>query len=265
MHSLRILQLELWSDYSYTLRGIEKSPYFIKVLEKDLKYWKKFFNKNEIPNYICSGSTIGEYIILMPVKSLTFDEKDGLKVDTLKETMKCARSNDIYEYAAEYMRKKIWRNIMNANLFSIREQEIFNILKKIKGCDFVLIGGYAVNAYTLPRFSTDCDIVIKDSNELNKIVKILINAGYKKDNPAGKFSYSRKFSRYEKILETNFSVSIDILIGDVSDRMTGAVFSAEWIFKNAIKNRLNGKTIIEELQTKNFTHRCAHSDENHIL
>ena len=42
----------------------------------------------------------------MPVKSLTFDEKDGLKVDTLKETMKCARSNDIYEYAAEYMRKK---------------------------------------------------------------------------------------------------------------------------------------------------------------
>jgi len=98
--------IELWSDYSYTLRGIEKSPYFIKVLEKDLKYWKKFFNKNEIPNYICSGSTIGEYIILMPVKSLTFDEKDGLKVDTLKETMKCARSNDIYEYAAEYMRKK---------------------------------------------------------------------------------------------------------------------------------------------------------------
>jgi len=139
---------------------------------------------------------------------------------------------------------------MNANLFSIREQEIFNILKKIKECDFVLIGGYAVNAYTLPRFSTDCDIVIKDSNELNKIVKILINAGYKKDNPAGKFSYSRKFSRYEKILETNFSVSIDILIGDVSDRMTGAVFSAEWIFKNAIKNRLNGKTIIEELQLK---------------
>ena len=139
---------------------------------------------------------------------------------------------------------------MNANLFSIREQEIFNILKKIKGCDFVLIGGYAVNAYTLPRFSTDCDIVIKDSNELNKIVKILINAGYKKDNPAGKFSYSGKFSRYEKILETNFSVSIDILIGDVSDRMTGAVFSAEWIFKNAIKNRLNGKTIIEELQLK---------------
>jgi len=98
--------IELWSDYSYTLRGIEKSPYFIKVLEKDLRYWKGFFNKNEIPNYIESGSTIGEYVILIPVKSLTFDEKEGLKVDAFKETMKYAKSNDIYEYALEYMQKK---------------------------------------------------------------------------------------------------------------------------------------------------------------
>jgi len=139
---------------------------------------------------------------------------------------------------------------MNANLFSIREQEIFNILKQFKECDFVLIGGYAVNAYTLPRFSVDCDIVIKDSNELKKIVKILIDTGYTKNNPKGKFAYSGKFSRYEKILEKNFSVSIDILISDVSDRMTGVTFSAEWIFQNALTSRLNGKTIIEELQLK---------------
>jgi hypothetical protein len=98
--------IELWSDYSYILRGIEKSPYFIKVLGEDLKYWKEFFNKNEIPNYVESGSTIGEYVILIPVKSLTFDEKDELKVDTLKETMKYAKLNDIYEYASAYMRKK---------------------------------------------------------------------------------------------------------------------------------------------------------------
>lgn len=139
---------------------------------------------------------------------------------------------------------------MNANLFSIREQEIFNILKHIKECDFVLIGGYAVNAYTLPRFSIDCDIVIKDSNELRKIARILINAGYKECNPKGKFAYSGKFSRYEKILEKNFSVCIDILIGAVYDRMTGVIFSAEWIFQNAKTLKLNGKTIIEELQLK---------------
>ena len=139
---------------------------------------------------------------------------------------------------------------MNTNLFSIREQEIFNILKKIKDCNFVLIGGYAVNAYALPRFSIDCDIVVKDSAELSNISKILVSDGYRKNNPKGEFAYSGKFSRYEKIIEKNFSVSMDILIGDVSDRMTGAVFSAEWIFKHATDGHLNGKTIIEELQLK---------------
>ena len=44
--------IEIWSDYSYVQRGIEKSPYFIKVLKKDIAYWKRFFNSNNIPNYI---------------------------------------------------------------------------------------------------------------------------------------------------------------------------------------------------------------------
>jgi hypothetical protein len=139
---------------------------------------------------------------------------------------------------------------MDTSLFSIREREIFNILRQIKDCDFVMIGGYAVNAYALPRFSTDCDIVVKNSKELSKIAKILTSFGYKKNNPKGEFTYSGKFARYEKVLEANFGVSIDILIGDVSDRITGATFDAEWIFKHSHMNRLNGKTIVEELQLK---------------
>ena len=98
--------IEIWSDYSYTLRGIEKSPYFIKILKKDLKYWKSFFNKNEIPNYINTGSTIGEYIILIPVDKISFEEKGDFKIESLKETMNYAKSNDIYEYAYKYMKKK---------------------------------------------------------------------------------------------------------------------------------------------------------------
>ena len=43
--------IELWSDFSYVQRSIEKSPYFIRILKKDIKYWKDFFNKYEIPNY----------------------------------------------------------------------------------------------------------------------------------------------------------------------------------------------------------------------
>lgn len=98
--------IEIWSDFSYVQRGIEKSPYFIKVLKKDLKYWKNFFNRQGIPNYVNEGSTIGEYIVLIPVDKLKWVEKSGFKVDNVKETMKSAQSNEIYSYAYHYMRKK---------------------------------------------------------------------------------------------------------------------------------------------------------------
>ncbi len=98
--------VDIWSDFSYVQRGIEKSPYFIKVLQKDLRYWKEFFNRNEIPNYVGSGGTIGEFIILIPVSSLSFEEKNGFKVDLLKETARYAKSNEIYAYASEYIKKR---------------------------------------------------------------------------------------------------------------------------------------------------------------
>ena len=41
----------------------------------------------------------------------------------------------------------------------LREKEIFETLKRINGIKFVVIGGYAVNPYTIPRFSVDCDLV----------------------------------------------------------------------------------------------------------
>jgi len=98
--------IEIWSDYSYIQRGIEKSPYFIKVLSRDLKYWKEFFNKKNIPNYLKEGSTIGEYIILIPVTGIKFANKDGLKVEQLNEALKTAKTNEMYSYAYSYMRKK---------------------------------------------------------------------------------------------------------------------------------------------------------------
>ncbi len=95
--------VEIWSDFSYVQRGIEKSPYFIKIVRKDLGYWKTFFNRNEIPNYVGSGATIGEYIILIPVTDIVSEEKNGFNVDRLNETMQYAASNDIYAYAVTYM------------------------------------------------------------------------------------------------------------------------------------------------------------------
>ena len=98
--------VEIWSDYSYVQRGIEKSPYFIKVLKKDLRYWKEFFNKKNIPNYINEGSTIGEYVILMPVGRIDAVDKEGLKVEPLKKTLTIAKENEMFSYAYNYMRSK---------------------------------------------------------------------------------------------------------------------------------------------------------------
>lgn len=98
--------IEIWSDFSYVQRSMEKSPYFIKVFKKDLGYWKEFFNRHNIPNYINQGSTVGEYVILIPVSKIKFVDKNGLKVETFKKTVKLAKANDIYLYAYHYMKKK---------------------------------------------------------------------------------------------------------------------------------------------------------------
>ena len=98
--------VEIWSDYSYVQRSRERSPYFIKVLKKDVPYWKSFFNGKNTPNYLNAGSTIGEYVILVPVATVKSAEKEGLHVEPLANTIKTARDNEMYRYAYEYMRKK---------------------------------------------------------------------------------------------------------------------------------------------------------------
>jgi hypothetical protein len=139
---------------------------------------------------------------------------------------------------------------MIKDLFSLREEEIFQTLKALSGCSFVVIGGYAVNAYSLPRFSVDCDIVVKDNNELKRIESILLERGYKKEEPNAEAQYSGSFLRYEKILDNNFAVSVDILVQNVADRMTGVKFEADWIFENSKIRVLKGKTITEELKLR---------------
>src|SRR3989344_6503881 len=109
-----------------------------------------------------------------------------------------------------------------------REQEVFHALAELRGQAFVLIGGYAVNAYTLPRFSADCDIVVKNTRELKEIEEVLINFGYiKEENNKDKTSYYGDFLRLEKDLGDKIKVSIDILIKEVLDRQPNATFFAD--------------------------------------
>ena len=152
----------------------------------------------------------------------------------------------------------------------LREKEIFETLKKIKKSNFVVIGGYAVNAYTLPRFSVDCDIVIKNRKELEQIKEALLELGYvknqvleharesklqdsrhrKEKNYSDEVPYEGNFERFEKELGKNFKVSMDILIREVLDRDTKAKFSADWVFENSSLRNLQGKTISEQLKLR---------------
>ncbi|MBI5148436.1 hypothetical protein HZA33_02035 [Candidatus Pacearchaeota archaeon] len=132
----------------------------------------------------------------------------------------------------------------------LREREIFETLKKLKKFEFVVIGGYAVNAYSLPRFSIDCDIVIKKHSELKKIETELLKLGYEQSDNMPEAPYSGNFKRYEKEIQKGFRVSIDILIDEILDRQTNSTFAAEWVFENSETKLLKGKTITEELKLK---------------
>lgn len=140
---------------------------------------------------------------------------------------------------------------INMEQLQLREKEIFETLKRIKKNKFVVIGGYAVNVYTLPRFSVDCDIVIKDRKELEKIEEALLELGYHKvKDYSDEVPYGGGFERYEKELGHNFKVSMDILIGEVLDRQTKAKFSADWVFDNSSLKNLQGKTINEQFKLR---------------
>lgn len=97
--------IELWSDFSYVLRGRERSPYFIKVLKQDITYWRGFFSQYNIPTYISKGSMVGEFVILMPVGRINAVRKWNLLVDPLKNVKKMARENKMFAYAYDYINK----------------------------------------------------------------------------------------------------------------------------------------------------------------
>ena len=138
---------------------------------------------------------------------------------------------------------------MAENLFQMREKEIFETLKNLKTQKFVLIGGYAVNVYTLPRFSIDCDIVVY-AEDFSAIKKVLNKLGYKESQEISELPYHGKFTRFEKEIKENFKVSMDILIQEIKDRQTESVFSAKWVFDNSRMRLLRGKTITEVLKLK---------------
>ncbi|MEK6973405.1 MAG: hypothetical protein AABW72_05180 [archaeon] len=120
-----------------------------------------------------------------------------------------------------------------------REKQILEILQKLPKNEFSLIGGYAVNAYTLPRFSIDCDLVLKDNKAGKKVSDFLIKEGFFIEHKGDTGNYKGNFIRMKK--ENEVKISFDLLIGEVLDRITGISIPATLIFKNSKVMEITGK------------------------
>lgn len=116
--------------------------------------------------------------------------------------------------------------------FEEREREILAVLKAIpKSKDYLLVGGYAVNAYTLPRFSIDLDISLP-KKELDYFRKMLEGLGYKKITNFKGLPYSGEFERFDKKVD-GINVSMDLLINGVASRQTGAAYGFNYLKENS--------------------------------
>ncbi len=114
-----------------------------------------------------------------------------------------------------------------------RELIALKTLEKMSDLKFVLIGGYAVNAYVPPRFSVDCDLVVL--GDLKEITSILANENYKL------VEKGPKAAEYMRYLREEEKVSFDLMIGTVFDRLTGILFDKELFEKHSSKRVIVGK------------------------
>lgn len=114
--------------------------------------------------------------------------------------------------------------------FAAREKEILRILEIIYPYrdNFVVIGGYAVDAYSrLPRYSVDCDVVIPKS-ELAAFSSIFSREGF-----SGSLQYQDQLEgletrRFRKTIDNN-PVFIDLLVDGVRCRQTEGVWKFDEI------------------------------------
>jgi hypothetical protein len=117
-----------------------------------------------------------------------------------------------------------------------RERRCFELLEAIKGSRAILIGGYAVSSYGLPRFSVDLDLVVHEA-DAEKLRGMLQNQGLKKKRDRdGAGQVAGGFEQWSDGL-----VSVDMLINGVSDRRSGASFKFATIEESAANRTFTGR------------------------
>lgn len=100
--------VEIWTDYSCIRRSWEHSPYYIKVLRRDLDDWVQYFRKHRVNIYIDKAEpSLGEFVILRPQERLDHKEHNGLPVESLDSVVRyCEKHMDTFEYPLAYLNAK---------------------------------------------------------------------------------------------------------------------------------------------------------------
>lgn len=123
-----------------------------------------------------------------------------------------------------------------------RENEILRIIRRLReeDLDFVVVGGYAVSGLARHRFSVDCDIVVPQEHR-GKSEKVLENEGFTKHVQKAGFDsvYGGQFISYVKNVN-ELPVAVDLLVGSLVCRATGASWSFEYIRKFSVVASIPG-------------------------
>lgn len=100
--------VEIWTDYSYIQRSWEHSPYFIKILRRDSKFWVQYFRAQRIKVFVGeAGTALGEFVVLEPKERLQAEERGERPVEPLDAVVRyCERHIDAFEYPLAYLKAK---------------------------------------------------------------------------------------------------------------------------------------------------------------
>ena len=117
-----------------------------------------------------------------------------------------------------------------------RERRGIELLRIMGHTRFVLIGGYAVSSYGLPRFSVDLDIVVR-ATDVEPIRALLRKEGLDKDRDLrGVVPSTISFEAWSDGL-----IGVDLLIDEVVDRRSGAIFPIELVERGASNRLVSGR------------------------
>jgi hypothetical protein len=100
--------VEVWTDYSYMQRSWEHSPYFIKILKRDVNFWVRHFRKHKVNVFIKEAQpAISEFVVLFPQERLDYEVHNGTPVDKLSEVTRFSEKNiEAFEYPLAYLKSK---------------------------------------------------------------------------------------------------------------------------------------------------------------